>query len=328
MAQATVQDIFEILDTTAILLKKEFNYTYFDGLMETGENILNGEMSQQIQYSSTKDRLQAEYDKLEGYEVEKEIMRRAFQLGILKGMKEGIQPNHEMTPDTVALFVSYLMNRFLKDQKTGMVLDLAVGSGNLLNAILNNSEVELTACGIEVDELLIHLSMINSNLQQNQIELFHQDALAPLFIHPADVVVCDVPVGYYPNQEGAKSFTLNRGEEMALAHHLFIEQGIRQAKEGAYLFYIIPNGLFEGEGASELHTFIHEHAYIQGLLQLPVSMFKNERYAKSIFVLQKKGNGATAPKEVMLVELPSFKNAQGMEQVLSQLDEWFQTKKA
>ncbi|MGM9986125.1 MAG: class I SAM-dependent methyltransferase [Bacillaceae bacterium] len=327
MSQATVEQLFQILDTTALLLKKEFQYTYFDGLMETGENILAGEVQQPISYSSTKERLQQEYDKLEAYTFEKDTMRRAFQLGLLKGMKEGIQPNHEMTPDTVALFVSYLVNQFTKGQEMIDVLDLAVGTGNLLTAVLNHSDKKMKASGVEVDELLIRLGMVNSNLQQNEVELFNQDALAPLLVNPADVVLCDMPVGYYPNREGAKEFTLNRGEEMAFAHHLFIEQGLRYTKDGGYLFFIIPNSLFQGEGAKELHAFIHEHAYIQGLLQLPLSMFKNDRYAKSIFVLQKKGNGAHAPKEVMLVELPSFKNAQGMDHVLRQLEEWFKTKK-
>ena len=39
----------------------------------------------------------------------KEEIRKAYQLAILKGMKENVQPNHQMTPDAVGMFVSYLI---------------------------------------------------------------------------------------------------------------------------------------------------------------------------------------------------------------------------
>ena len=29
------------------------------------------------------------------------MIRKAFQLAILKGMKESVQPNHQMTPDSI-----------------------------------------------------------------------------------------------------------------------------------------------------------------------------------------------------------------------------------
>ena len=48
------------------------------------------------------------------------------------------------------------------------------------------------------------------------------------------------------------------------AHHLFIEQSIRYIKEGGYLFFLIPNGLFESEQAQKLHEYLKKNVYIQG----------------------------------------------------------------
>ncbi len=39
-----------------------------------------------------------------------------------------------------------------------------------------------------------------------------------------DAVVCDLPVGYYPNEEVALDYELCAAEGMSYAHHLFIEQ--------------------------------------------------------------------------------------------------------
>ncbi|MGQ0440759.1 class I SAM-dependent methyltransferase, partial [Bacillus sp. B-TM1] len=77
----------------------------------------------------------------------------------------------------------------------------------------------------------------------------------------------------------------------------------------------------------KLHAFIKETCFIQGLLQLPVSMFKNEKNAKSIFVLQKKGPSVTMPKQALLVELPKFSNMKAMEDIMDQLNTWFATHK-
>src|SRR5690625_4679533 len=34
-------------------------------------------------------------------------IRKAIQFGILKGMKKSTQPNHSMTPESIALFIGY-----------------------------------------------------------------------------------------------------------------------------------------------------------------------------------------------------------------------------
>ncbi|EEL85829.1 hypothetical protein bcere0029_43740 [Bacillus cereus AH1272] len=114
---------------------------------------------------------------------------------------------------------------------------------------------------------------------------------------------------------------------MSYAHHLFIEQSVKHTKEGGYLFFLVPNFIFESDQAPKLHAFIKETCFIQGLLQLPVSMFKNEKNAKSIFVLQKKGPSVIMPKQALLVELPKFSNMKAMENIMDQLNTWFATHK-
>ncbi|WP_227633456.1 class I SAM-dependent methyltransferase, partial [Klebsiella pneumoniae] len=76
--------------------------------------------------------------------------------------------------------------------------------------------------GVDADDLLLKLAYVNANLQQHEIQLFHQDSLKPLFIEPVDVVVCDLPIGYYPDDENAKSFHLHAKSGHSYAHYLFI----------------------------------------------------------------------------------------------------------
>jgi site-specific DNA-methyltransferase (adenine-specific) len=242
-------------------------------------------------------------------------------------MKESVQPNHQMTPDAVGMLVGYLVNKFVT-KPSYRLFDPAIGTGNLLTTVINQQEGKaIESIGIEIDDLLIKLAYINANLQQHPIQLYNQDSLEPLFIELADAVVSDLPVGYYPNDVRAADFQLKSENGHSYAHHLFIEQSIKYTKEGGYLFFLIPNGLFESEEAPKLHEFLKEHAYIQAILQLPLTMFRHENAAKSVLILQKKGEQAKAPKQVLLVNLPSLSNGHQVEKTLQKIDQWIRENK-
>ncbi|MEI4616715.1 class I SAM-dependent methyltransferase [Bacillus cereus] len=325
----TVETLFSIFDSSAVVLRKELDVTYLEALVETGDNLFEGAILQEELSESAIERLNREYSTFNEETYKGEEIRKAFQLAILKGMKEGVQANHEMTPDAVGMFMSYLFHKFMQGQNEITVLDPAIGTGNLMTTVFNSAKEGLTMSGfgVEVDEVLIKLALVNANLQKHAIEFFHQDGLAPLYIDPVDAVVSDLPVGYYPNEIGASEYKLKADEGMSYAHHLFIEQSVKHTKERGYLFFLVPNFIFESDQAPKLHAFIKETCFIQGLLQLPVSMFKNEKNAKSIFVLQKKGANVTMPKQALLVELPKFSNMKAMEDIMDQLNTWFATHK-
>lgn len=325
----TVETLFSIFDSSAVVLRKELDVTYLEALVETGDNLFEGAILQEELSELAIERLNREYSTFNEETYKGEEIRKAFQLAILKGMKEGVQANHEMTPDAVGMFMSYLFHKFMQGQNEITVLDPAIGTGNLMTTVFNSAKEGLimSGFGVEVDEVLIKLALVNANLQKHAIEFFHQDGLAPLYIDPVDAVVSDLPVGYYPNEIGASEYKLKADEGMSYAHHLFIEQSVKHTKEGGYLFFLVPNFIFESDQAPKLHAFIKETCFIQGLLQLPVSMFKNEKNAKSIFVLQKKGANVTMPKQALLVELPKFSNMKAMEDIMDQLNTWFATHK-
>jgi len=325
----TVETLFSIFDSSTVVLRKELDVTYLEALVETGDNLFEGAILQEELSESAIERLNREYSTFNEETYKGEEIRKAFQLAILKGMKEGVQANHEMTPDAVGMFMSYLFHKFMKGQNEITVLDPAIGTGNLMTTVFNSAKegLAMSGFGVEVDEVLIKLALVNANLQKHAIEFFHQDGLAPLYIDPVDAVVSDLPIGYYPNEIGASEYKLKADEGMSYAHHLFIEQSVKHTKEGGYLFFLVPNFIFESDQAPKLHAFIKETCFIQGLLQLPVSMFKNEKNAKSIFVLQKKGPSVTMPKQALLVELPKFSNMKAMEDIKDQLNTWFATHK-
>lgn len=301
------EQIFSFINEQAEKKEKEHDYSFLDSVLVTLSNIIDGEIDFPIKNAT------------------KEEMRKAIQLAILKGIRKGSQPNHQMTPDTLGFLLGYFIGQFLeKEIKEGKisVLDPAVGTGNLLFTLMNMYDGKVEATGVEVDELLIRLAQETAELVEQPVTLYHQDALLKLLVDPVDAVVCDLPVGFYPNEDVALDYELCAKEGMSYAHHLLIEQSINHTKPGGYLFFLIPSNLFETEVAKDLHQYLKKHAFIQAVIQLPDNMFKSKMYEKSIFILQKKAEGLNQPREVLLSKVPQMSNKEAMTLFFNKVSNW------
>ncbi|GAA0484276.1 class I SAM-dependent methyltransferase [Salinibacillus aidingensis] len=323
MDQEKVEKLFKWFDETTTIIEKEENIPYLDGLAEACGLLFSGDVAEEIEEPFKQTLLkQIQAEKLDDYS--KEEIRKALQLAILKGMKGATQQQHYITPDAVAIFMGYLVNKFMGHKKELRIFDPASGSGNLLTGVINQLSQKIEAYGSEVDPTLTELAYMNANLQEHEIELFHQDSLRDLLLEPVDVVVSDLPVGYYPDDDNAKSFQLRAEDNQhSYAHHLFIEQSLHYTLAGGYLFLLIPNFLFDSDQSDKLHEYLNEQAHIQGIIQLPMSMFTSEKNAKSIFILQKKGIETKNPGKVLMAQLPSFKDVHAMDRKLNEIDQWF-----
>ncbi|WP_227936595.1 class I SAM-dependent methyltransferase [Alkalihalobacillus deserti] len=325
MTITKTEALFTYLDETAHFLEEHWSVTYLEGVAEAGENLFREELCQTLtleQANMLNEKL--DFIRKEGFTAEE--IRKSFQLVVLKGMKGAVQPHHSMTPDAVCLFISYLVNKVVGQQKEHMsLLDLAAGSGNLISALLNHATSPLQASGFEVDETLLKLAFVSANLQKHELQLFHQDSVESIALPEVDLVVTDLPVGYYPKDEIAKTYELATTAGHSFIHHLMIEQAIKKTKAGGFLFFVVPNFLFESDQAKRLHDYIKKEANILGLLQLPKSMFKSQQVGKSIFMLQKKGEETIIPKQALLAELPSFTKKDALADMMQQINKWFET---
>lgn len=319
----TVEELFTVFDESAQMLTRTLSITYLEALGETAENLFHGYVLQEELNEVDEKRLQKLYSQANLDRLSKESIRKSFQLAILKGMKEHVQPNHQMTPDSIGLFIAYLLRKSIGHKTAFTLLDPAIGTGNLVTTILNEFNGKVEAHGVDLDDVLLKLSYAGSNLLQHPISLYNQDALEPLLIDPVDVVVCDLPVGYYPNDLRAAEYKLKAESGHSYAHHLFIEQSLRHTKPGGQLFFIVPNGLFESAEAKKLQSFLTEEVYIEGVIQLPESLFKNKQAAKSILMLRKKAPSVKKPKEVLLAAMPSLTDKKATASMISKIDRWF-----
>ncbi|UOQ46146.1 class I SAM-dependent methyltransferase [Halobacillus salinarum] len=326
MKQEHVETLYKWIDECSMKISEGMNLTYLEALTETLEVLFNTKPFSDMG-SELKTYLTNQLTKVNTNSYDKEEIRKAIQLAILKGMKDATQQQHLVTPDSVAMFMGYITSKLFENQDELRVFDPACGTGNLLTSVLNQLDKNVFAYGSEVDRTLLQLAAANANLQQNQVEFFHQDSLRPFLLEPVDFVLADLPVGYYPDDVQAADYQLKAEEGHSYSHHLFIEQGLNYAKQGGFLMFMVPNFLFDSEQSEQLKTYLRETAHIVGMLQLPETLFKNERHGKSILILQKKGNHTKAPKQALLVKLPSFKDPDSMANIIAQMNNWFDTYK-
>ncbi|GAB3791945.1 class I SAM-dependent methyltransferase [Virgibacillus kimchii] len=326
MEKSNVETLYEWLDRTTVTIENYVKAPYLDCLTYTLEILFYREVPEEWD-EKISHKLSTALQEIEKETLDKPDVRKAVQLAILKGMKGSTQQQHLMTPDTVALIVGYLAEKLTAEKKELRIFDPAGGTGNLITTVLDQLQQPVDAFASEVDPTLIQLAVLNANLQERQIEFFHQDSLQPFLMDPVDLVIADLPVGYYPDDIRASNYELKADQGHSYAHHLFIEQALNYTKESGYLIFVIPEFLFDSDQSDKLHRFLREYAHIVGVLRLPETAFASKQNIKSILILQKKGNNTQAPKQPLLAQVPSFKNTNALSRSLGQMNEWFQSYK-
>ena len=324
-----IEQTFTSLKEAVALLQKELQVSYLDSLIETGDNLLAKEVHVEdgLPTAEIKTRLEELYANAQLAGLTTEQRRQVMQLLLLQAYKqEKIQANHQMTPDTIGFLVEYLLEKVLPKKQGLALLDLTVGTGNLLTAILSklnqNGWPKIQAYGVDNDDTLITLASMATQIEQISVDLFHQDALDSLLLPKVDVVVSDLPVGYYPLDERVTQFKTRAKKGHSYVHHLLIEQAVNQLKPAGFGIFVVPKGLFESPEAKGLLDYIQANAYLQGMLNLPQDLFASKRGQKAILLLQKHGTGAKQAKQILLGDFPSFKHKEQFQAFLGQIDNW------
>lgn len=324
-----IEQAYQTLSQIIEIFQKQLDLSYFDALIEALSDLLENQINGKEEIDdSTVAELEKLYRHLDLSEFSSEEIRQVIQLLLLGSYKkERVQPNHQMTPDSIGYLITFLIEKITSNEKINSMLDLTVGTGNLLAVILNNLKVlenqNLKAYGIDNDDTLLAIADVSLALQRiNNVELFHQDALDNLMLPQVDLVVSDLPVGYYPLDERVAQFETHAAEGHSFAHHLLIERGIEKLTENGWGLFVVPSGIFETKEAQPLLKMIQKNGYLQGLLNLPRELFVSEKSRKAILMVQKKGDHAHQASQILLGDFPSLKNKKEFNGFLDEVNAW------
>lgn len=338
MANNEINQIYEALNEATVLTAEALDMSYTEALHETFQNIHLGEVQQFDGEPSddVKAQLEEKYQILEGKQLKVKDIRLIVELLMLEGDRvDQLPPNNQMTPPSISLLMGDILAKVLdsafdKSQPVQLT-DLAIGAGNLWGIVaetLSAFGFNVAGNGVDSDELMLSIGEHVLALEGHAPELYHSDALQNLYIPKADAIVGDLPLGYYPNRDISDHFQSENstvdGNDRGLSyiHPLFIEQGFQVLNDDGWGIYLVPGNVAEMPGFDKLLTAIQSFGYIQGLLQLPKNMFRQETMKKAILIVQKKGTHAVQAPHVLIGDIPDLKDVAAVRKYQTRLEEW------
>ncbi len=246
-------------------------------------------------------------------------LRKAFQFAYLYQVKEEpVQSNHQLTPDAIGYLAAHIIDLFTEGKETEL-LDIGSGTGHLSMTIKEMVD-NVNLSGVEVDPALAEINANLCEFLKVPMYIHPQNVIEPSRIPTADIAVGDLPVGYYPLP--AENYTTAFEEGQSYAHLLMLEAGMNLIKDKGLGVFIVPSNMLE-ENNETIKKYISEDATLLMFLNLPATIFKTEKQRKSIIVL-KKGFSPIVNNEVLIGDVPDFKNAEKMQEFLRQLNDWYE----
>ena len=331
MSIENIEQAYDALYKAVELQQKVMHDSFYQAYIETLYSIVNHyQISETLEAQISEADLQVLrgfFEQLESTPLSLEEKRKVTQLVLLKGSTiEPLQANHQLTPDSIGFLIVYLMEQ-LATSKEITILDPAVGSGNLLaTALLNlgDGKIKAAGIGVDIDDILLAIADVNAQWFDLPVRLFHQDAMQPLLIEPVDMIMSDLPIGYYPIDDKAKEYKVySQNEDHTYAHHLMMEASMSYLKDNGFAFFLLPDNFLQSGQADELKKWLHQDIYVQAILKLPETMFKNQKGQKDIVILQKKTD-KTKQAEVLVANIPSLANKPQLQHFLQEFDDWKQ----
>ena len=294
---------YDCLDESNNLLYDIYKKPYFELIEMTVNNILAGEVLNDLENKEDINKLEAIYSKIKDVDFSVEDVRKAIQSIVLKGFKEMRIPNGNITPDTIGIFMSYLISKMIKKDSIN-ILDPLCGTSNLLLTIANHikKEVKLFAC--DNDLWMTKITKLSSDLLNYDVDIYYQDTLT-LNLSNMDAIVLDMPHQEVIND---KYFPY---EALKYYSYMLSDKGC--------IIAMVENDFFNYDSDQSFKKEILKDLSIIGVVELPDDMFKNTK-AKVILILQKtKLNDSRC----FMVKLPNFSDASKFNDALLDIEAWF-----
>ncbi|MCL2114155.1 MAG: class I SAM-dependent methyltransferase [Streptococcaceae bacterium] len=274
-----VAQAFELVIANIEKISEELDTDFYDAFVEQNATYLG---SAQLSKLSV---LTENNDKLRQLSLNRMEWQKLFQFVLLKGAQVApMQANHAMTPDAIGVIFNFIIEHLNKNSELRLI-EFGSGTGNLAETLLVNLQKKVDYVGFEVDDLLLDLAASMSEIIGTNATFMQLDAVQSQVIAPADVVISDLPIGFYPDDKTASHFEVRERSGHTFAHHLLIEQSFKYLKEGAFGIFLAPEDLLTSNQGELLKKWISTHGSIMAVITLPKSLFNAD--SKAIYLLKK-----------------------------------------
>ncbi|MFP4286082.1 MAG: class I SAM-dependent methyltransferase [Candidatus Izemoplasmataceae bacterium] len=307
--ESSVELFFDYIDTIGLALYDYDKTMYLKSINEALSYLLDDQLENEYPEKIVK-LFKQEKAKITNQSFDKEMIRKAIQLALLRGFKHAKITNAQMTPDSIGIFISYLIKKLYKEKALDTVFDPLIGTSNLVATLYNHYGKPFKIVGVDDDALMCDLARNILDALAIDHQIYFQDTLTFL-AEQVDLIITDFP----PQDKTHQSMYL---PYHAIVHHL------DHLKSEHYFIALIENDFFEQKQQALFKELITPKAHLFGLIKLDEGLFKT--HAKSLLILKKKTHETDTLKDFLIVDLPSFTDLENFNKALSNMEEWFKKK--
>ena len=308
-----IEQAYTYLLENVQVIQNDLATNFYDALVEQNSIYLDGE----TELEQVKENNQA----LKRLALRKEEWLKTYQFLLMKaGQTEPLQANHQFTPDAIALLLVFIVEELFKEGEI-TILEIGSGMGILGTTFLTSLDKKVDYLGMEVDDLLIDLAASMADVIGLQVGFVQGDAVRPQMLKESNVVISDLPVGYYPDDAVASRHQVASSQGHTYAHHLLMEQGLKYLKSDGYAIFLAPSDLLTSPQSDLLKGWLKEEASLVAMISLPENLFTNAKQSKTIFILQKKNEISVEP---FIYPLASLQDASVLMKFKENFQKWTQ----
>ena len=308
-----IEQAYTYLLENVQVIQSDLATNFYDALVEQNSIYLDGE----TELEQVKENNQA----LKRLALRKEEWLKTYQFLLMKaGQTEPLQANHQFTPDAIALLLVFIVEELFTEKEI-TILEMGSGMGILGATFLTSLAKKVDYLGMEVDDLLIDLAASMADVIGLQVGFVQGDAVRPQMLKESNVVISDLPVGYYPDDAVASRHQVASSQGHTYAHHLLMEQGLKYLKSDGYAIFLAPSDLLTSPQSDLLKGWLKEEASLVAMISLPENLFTNAKQSKTIFILQKKNEISVEP---FIYPLASLQDASVLMKFKENFQKWTQ----
>lgn len=296
---------YDLFDEAIMLLYDKLGIDYLRGFLRVYNDISLNQINTHLLEDEDIIKLEEIENKIIEASILNEEVRKALLLIIIKAFKHCKMNLDIITPD----FICYIFANFIKmiseDRSNDVfsVLDVNVGTANLLNLISNNLDQDYLLTGVEKEEDLIRIAEAYSDLQGNDIRLCFNNCLDNIDLR-ADVIIGDLDCSYQ--------------EDKYLPYEIIIKYQNAFLKEGRndnFMIFMVDNDFFNQKGIDQFKEKFK--GTICGLIVLPSELFQSK--GKSILVINQKYFDKF---DTMLINWPKPSEEDKLYDIIIKLHDW------
>ncbi|MFA6627632.1 MAG: hypothetical protein WCT17_03800 [Bacilli bacterium] len=286
------------MERACLILHEALDLDFFDCLIRAGKDLLDDVDESGLEQETVK-KLDDIYGRIRKVTFVNEEVRLSMELLIVKAFKHrNLYSLSLMTPDAINYLFAYFVGKLFIPNRT--IIDVALGTGNLLMAIANYLSSPVKFVGIEKDPSLAQLARLNADLQGNLVQIYANDCLDPLN-ERAQIVVGDL------DSNGGEAYF---PYEVVLQTLTFLDE------EGIFII-LIDNDFFNQPSIETFRS--HFTGTMLGLIVLPETLFQNNVIGKSILLGCKK---SLTSYEMMVTSFPGLNQTEQLNNTIDTLDQW------